>query len=149
MLPEAVARQIIDDHARRPRHVGELPGVVGISRDNPGCGDQLTVWADVQNGHIVQLTFSGRGCAISQAGASLMTVALSGKSLVEARELAALYRRMVMGEADPDPSLGDLQALAGVSKLYARRKCALLAWDALTGALAGASAQVGEGAAPS
>ncbi|CAM4350841.1 Fe-S cluster assembly sulfur transfer protein SufU [Deinococcus marmoris] len=146
MLPEAIARQVIDDHARRPRHVGELPGVVGVSRDNPGCGDQLTVWADVQDGQIARLSFSGRGCAISQSAASLMTVALTGKTLAEARELASAYRGMVMGEAKSGSSLGDLQALAGVSKLHARRKCALLAWDALAEALGGASAQAGAGA---
>ncbi|CAM3759590.1 Fe-S cluster assembly sulfur transfer protein SufU [Deinococcus frigens] len=145
MLPDSVARQIIDDHARRPRHTGELPGIVGVSRDNPGCGDQLTVWADVQAGQITRLSFGGRGCAISQSAASLMTVALSKKTLAEARELAAVYRGMVLGETGPDPRLGDLQALAGVSKLHARRRCALLAWDALGGALAGASAQAGEG----
>ncbi|MDV6375129.1 Fe-S cluster assembly sulfur transfer protein SufU [Deinococcus arenicola] len=135
MLPEAMARQIIDDHARRPRHVGELPGVVGVSRENLSCGDQLTVWTNIQDGQISSLSFRGRGCAISQAGASLMMVALTGKSLAEARELMDRYRRMVMGETDPDPALGDLQALAGVSKLHARRKCALLAWDALAEAL--------------
>ncbi|CAM3170623.1 SUF system NifU family Fe-S cluster assembly protein [Deinococcus saxicola] len=141
MLPEVLARQIIDDHARRPRHVGELPGVVGVSRDNPGCGDALTVWADVQGGQIAQLTFQGRGCAISQSAASLMTVTLTGKTLAEAQQVAAVYRSMVMGEAEPGASLGDLQALAGVSKLHARRKCALLAWDALAEALDGASTQ--------
>ncbi len=145
MLSESVARQIIDDHARRPRHVGELPGIAGVSRDNPGCGDQLTVWADVQDGQIAQLSFKGRGCAISQSAASLMTVALTGKPLAEAQEVAADYRSMVMGEAEPGSSLGDLQALAGVSKLHARRKCALLAWDALTEALDEASAQAGTG----
>ncbi|QFP76613.1 Fe-S cluster assembly sulfur transfer protein SufU [Deinococcus sp. AJ005] len=143
MLPDAISRQIIDDHARRPRHVGELPGIAGVSRDNPGCGDQLTVWADVQDGQISQLSFRGRGCAISQSAASLMTVALTGKTLAEARQVAAAYQAMVMGEAEPGASLGDLQALAGVSKLHARRKCALLAWDALAEALDGASAQVG------
>ncbi|OLV15880.1 Fe-S cluster assembly sulfur transfer protein SufU [Deinococcus marmoris] len=145
MLPDAISRQIIDDHARRPRHVGELPGIVGVSRDNPGCGDQLTVWADVQEGRIVQLTFQGRGCAISQSAASLMTVILTGKTLAEAQQVAAVYRSMVMGEAEPGASLGDLQALAGVSKLHARRKCALLAWDALAEALDGVSAQAGAG----
>ncbi|MFK7603082.1 Fe-S cluster assembly sulfur transfer protein SufU [Deinococcus sp. SM5_A1] len=145
MLLEAISRQIIDDHARRPRHVGELPGIVGVSRDNPGCGDQLTVWADVQEGRIARLTFQGRGCAISQSAASLMTVTLAGKTLAEAQQVAAVYRSMVMGEAEPGASLGDLQALAGVSKLHARRKCALLAWDALAEALDSASAQAGAG----
>ncbi len=135
MLPEALARQIIDDHARRPRHTGELPGVPGVSRENPGCGDRVTVWAAVQDGRLTAVHFSGRGCAISQAGASLMTVALNGQPLERAREVAAAYRRMILGEGEPDPALGDLLALAGVSRLHARRRCALLAWDALEDAL--------------
>ncbi|MXV20587.1 Fe-S cluster assembly sulfur transfer protein SufU [Deinococcus xianganensis] len=135
-LPEAVARQIIADHQRRPRHTGALDGVPGVTLDNPGCGDQVTVWADVQGGRIGQLTFSGRGCAISQSSASLMTVALTGKTLPEAQALAGQFRAMVMGDADGSPDLGDLLALAGVSRLHARRKCALLPWRALEQALA-------------
>jgi nitrogen fixation NifU-like protein len=135
MPPEAVARQIIDDHARRPRHTGELPGVLGVSRENPGCGDRVTVWAEVKEGRLSALRFSGRGCAVSQAGASLMTVALNGQPLERVSEVAAAYRRMVLGEGEPDPALGDLLALAGVSRLHARRRCALLAWDALQDAL--------------
>nr|WP_202409086.1 SUF system NifU family Fe-S cluster assembly protein [Deinococcus xianganensis] len=135
-MPEAVARQIIADHQRRPRHTGALDGVPGVTLDNPGCGDQVTVWADVQGGRIGQLTFSGRGCAISQSSASLMTVALTGKTLPEAQALAGQFRAMVMGDADGSPDLGDLLALAGVSRLHARRKCALLPWRALEQALA-------------
>ncbi|WP_291431819.1 Fe-S cluster assembly sulfur transfer protein SufU [Deinococcus sp.] len=150
MLPDAVAREIIADHQRRPRHTGPLDGVGGVTLDNPGCGDQVTVWADVRGGRIVALTFTGKGCAISQSSASLMTVALTGKTVKEARALAARYRAMIMGETpveeplgSPDldsphldsPALGDLLALSGVSRLHARRKCALLAWQALEQAL--------------
>ncbi|GGM03453.1 Fe-S cluster assembly sulfur transfer protein SufU [Deinococcus aerophilus] len=141
MLPEALARQIIEDHRRRPRHTGELPGVPGMSRENPGCGDTVTVWAEVRGGHLAALHFSGRGCAISQSAASLMTVALHGQPLERAREVAAAYRRTILGEAEPDPALGDLLALAGVSRLHARRRCALLAWDALEDALNQTSSQ--------
>ncbi|ALW89561.1 Fe-S cluster assembly sulfur transfer protein SufU [Deinococcus actinosclerus] len=135
-LPETVAKQIIADHQRRPRHTGPLDGVEGITLDNPGCGDQVTVWADLQGGRIAGLTFSGKGCAISQSSASLMTVTLTGKTLPEAQALAGQFRAMVMGEAEGTPGLGDLLALAGVSRLHARRKCALLAWRALEQALA-------------
>ncbi|GGR88548.1 Fe-S cluster assembly sulfur transfer protein SufU [Deinococcus sedimenti] len=136
-LPEAVARQIIADHQRRPRHTGPLNGVAGVTLDNPGCGDQVTVWADVQAGRVAQLNFSGKGCAISQSSASLMTVTLTGKTLEEAHALAGQFRAMVMGDADGTPELGDLLALAGVSRLHARRKCALLPWRALEQALGG------------
>ncbi|GBF06899.1 SUF system FeS assembly protein [Deinococcus aerius] len=138
MLPEALARQIITDHERHPRGKGEIEGAPHAALDNPGCGDQVTVWVRPLAGRVAEVRFTGRGCAISQASASLMTGALAGKSLDEARALAARYRAMVMGEAPPDPGLGDLVALAGVSRLHARRKCALLAWNALEAALAGA-----------
>lgn len=136
MLPDAIAKEIIADHQRRPRHTGPLDGIEGVTLDNPGCGDQVTVWADVQGGRIAALTFTGKGCAISQSSASLMTVALTGKTVEEARALTARYRAMVMGEEPGDPELGnlelgDLLALSGVSRLHARRKCALLAWRAL------------------
>jgi nitrogen fixation NifU-like protein len=131
VLPDALSRQIIADHQRRPRHTGALDGVAGVTLDNPGCGDQVTVWADVQDGRIGHLTFSGKGCAISQSSASLMTVALTGRTVPEARALAGQFRAMVMGEEPGDPQLGDLLALAGVSRLHARRRCALLAWRAL------------------
>lgn len=131
MLPETVARQIIADHHRRPRHTGPLDGVTGVTVDNPGCGDQVTVWADVQTGRVARVQFSGKGCAISQSSASLMTVALTGKTVEEARALAEQFQAMVMGETGPDPQLGELQALSGVSRLHARRKCALLPWRAL------------------
>ncbi|EYB66553.1 SUF system FeS assembly protein [Deinococcus phoenicis] len=135
MLPEALARQIISDHAGHPRGRGEIAGAPHAALDNPGCGDQVTVWARVEGGRLLDVRFTGRGCAISQASASLMTQALTGKPLEEARALAARYRAMVLGEAAPDPALGDLLALAGVSRLHARRRCALLAWRALEAAL--------------
>lgn len=131
MLPEAVAREIIASHQQRPRNRGELAGVPFITLENPGCGDRVTVWAQVDQGVISGLQFDGKGCAISQSSASLMTVALKGHTLDEARQLSASFQRMVMGEGAPAAELGDLQALSGVSRLHARRKCALLAWKAL------------------
>lgn len=136
MLPETLARQIITDHSQHPRGRGEIAGAPFAALDNPGCGDQVTVWARVEGERLAELRFTGRGCAISQASASLMTQVLSGRSLAEVRDLAARYRAMVMGEALPDPALGDLAALSGVSRLHARRRCALLAWNALEAALA-------------
>ena len=137
MLPEALARQILSDHERRPRGKGEIAGAPHAALDNPGCGDQVTVWVRVDAGRLAELRFTGRGCTISQASASLMTGALTGRTLEEARALAARYRAMVTGEGPADPALGDLMALAGVSRLHARRRCALLAWNALEAALVG------------
>ena len=138
-LDTATKKQIIAEHQRRPRHSGPLAGVEGVTLDNPGCGDQVTVWADVRQGRLAGVTFTGKGCAISQSSASLMTVALTGRSVQEARALAGEFQAMIMGEAEGPAELGDLLALAGVSRLHARRKCALLAWRALEQALAHAS----------
>jgi len=135
MLPETVAREIIASHQQRPRNRGELQGAPQVTLDNPGCGDRVTVWAHLQDGVITDLHFDGKGCAISQASASLMTVALKGRTLTEASAIHAHFRQMVMGETPPTPDLGDLMALSGVSRLHARRKCALLPWRALNAVL--------------
>ena len=138
MLPESVAREIIASHQQRPRNRGELVGAPFITLENPTCGDRVTVWVRLEGDTIADLHSDGKGCAISQSSASLMTVALKGRTRTEARALAATFREMVMGEAEPgraDPQLGDLMALSGVSRLHARRKCALLPWQALEGLL--------------
>ncbi len=149
-LPDHLARQILADHQARPRHRGELPGAPHAALDNPGCGDQVTVWAQVEGERLAALSFTGRGCAVSQASASLMTEALRGKTLAQARDLAAQYRARVLGgDEGGDPALGDLLALAGAGRLLRRRRCALLAWDALDAALArGAVAREGQQGAP-
>ena len=136
LLPDTLAREIITSHHKQPRHVGPQPGQPHAERVNVSCGDQVQVWAS-QPGGLLSVTFVGRGCAISQASASLMTGLLGGKTRAEAAALAAEFRSMVLGEAAPSAALGDLVALAGVSKLLARRKCALLAWDALEEVLGG------------
>ena len=144
MLPETLAREIIASHQQRPRNRGELPGAAWHALDNPGCGDTLTVWLRDGPGGL-ELRFSGQGCAISQASASLMTVALKGHTPQQARRLSERFRAMVMGGTPPQPDdpkpgdlqLGDLQALSGVSRLHARRRCALLAWRALEALLDG------------
>lgn len=134
MLPESLAREIITAHHKRPRHVGAQPNAPHAGRVNASCGDQVEVWAAQEDGRL-RLSFTGKGCAISQASASLMTGLLTGKTQAEAAALSAQFRAVVMGEAAPTAELGDLAALAGVSKLHARRKCALLAWEALEAAL--------------
>ena len=142
MLPESVAREIIASHQQRPRNRGELVGAPFITLENPTCGDRVTVWVRLEGNTIADLHSDGKGCAISQSSASLMTVALKGKALAEAQALAARFRRMVMGEAAPGDGLhlGDLTALSGVSRLHARRKCALLPWRALEGLLTASGA---------
>ena len=151
MLPETLARELIASHSKRPRHVGALANAPFRSLENPSCGDRVTVWIDLGGlnvgGEPLTLSFEGQGCAISQASASMMVQALNGKSRAEAAALSRSFRAMILGEVSPGEGppraeLGELQALSGVSRLHARRKCALLAWRALDALLEG---EVGSG----
>ena len=146
MLPSERAAQIgalyqemILDHYRRPRNKGEIPNAdASVLMKNPLCGDEIAVHVRYEGDEIAELGFSGRGCSISQASASMMTQLLKGKSIEDAEAIRARFREMVMGDktAAEDSSLGSLRALGGVARFPARVKCALLAWNALETALA-------------
>ena len=146
MLPSERAAQIgalyqemILDHYRRPRNKGEIPNAdASVLMKNPLCGDEIAVHVRYDGDQIADLAFSGRGCSISQASASMMTQLLKGKSVEEAEGIRARFRDMVMGdkEAGEDKTLGSLRSLGGVARFPARVKCALLAWNALDTALA-------------
>ena len=134
-------QQVILDHSRKPRNFGELPPpCVHAHGDNPACGDEVDVYARFDEDHrISEIKFSGQGCAISQASASMMTLKVKGKTPSEAAVLAEDFRRVVTGdgEATNSEALGELQLLEGVQKFPQRVKCAMLAWRALEQALAG------------
>jgi len=100
---------------------------------NPLCGDEVYLHLSLEGDRVNGISFTGRGCSISQAAASMITQAVKGKTSDEAEALGARYREMIMGDAGAaqDKSLGQLRALSGVSKFPARVKCALLAWNAL------------------
>jgi nitrogen fixation protein NifU and related proteins len=134
-LLEEMYRNIILEHYQRPRNrrVLERPSV-SLSASNPSCGDELELQLRVSGNVIEDVAFTGSGCAISTASASLMTQAIKGKTAAEALELAAKFHTMLRGEPLA-PELGDLLALSGVSKLHARIKCATLAWQTLEAAL--------------
>jgi nitrogen fixation protein NifU and related proteins len=128
---EDMYKAIILEHYKTPRNKGHLEHpTVTQSGHNPTCGDQLELELMVEDGLIKDVRFDGRGCAISQASASLMTQAIKGKPVTEALEIGSKFQAMIRGE-EPDASLGDLTALQGVSKLHARVKCATLAWQTL------------------
>jgi len=134
MKIEALYQELILQHYRHPRNRGELEGAdVEIRMRNPVCGDDITLQMRLRDGRVEAARFSGQGCSISQASASMMTQLLEGKSLDEADALAARFTEMMHGseEAARDRSLGDLRALSGVAKFPVRVKCALLAWNAL------------------
>lgn len=141
---EDLYREIILDHYRTPRNRGELetPPAHRAEGHNPLCGDEITVFALVENGILVDVKVSGQGCSISQSSASMMSQAIKGKSLDEIRALVHRFKVMMSIEEDADDSpasdvkLGDLEALQGVVKFPVRIKCATLAWNTLIDALA-------------
>src|SRR5499433_3547183 len=116
---EELYQEVILDHSRRPRNFGELrDAAVLVHGDNPACGDEihLAVKFDA-NGGLNDIKFSGRGCAISQASASLMTMKLKGKSRAEVMEMLSAFRDLVTGETNEAPkALGDLRVMSGVRK---------------------------------
>jgi len=131
-------QELILDHYKRPRNRGELEGANAEAHlNNPTCGDQIRLQLRVEAGRIEDVKFLGDGCSISQSSASMMTQILKGKTVEEAEALAARFSEMMHGDAEAarDKALGDLRALAGVSKFPVRVRCALLGWNALTEAL--------------
>lgn len=135
-------QQVIVDHGRRPRHFGCLDHANYCKEGfNPLCGDQLTVYLYVIDGVIHEAQFSGSGCAISVASASLMMEALSGKTLEQAKQMFEDFHELVLGSEGEgvslDHPLGKLVVLAGVKAFPSRVKCATLAWHTLRAAIRG------------
>jgi len=132
-------RDIILDHFKNPRNFGALAnGGARVRHENPSCGDELEVHVVVNDeARLADIKFYGRGCAISQSSASLMTVAVKGKSIVETRHLIHRFMQMFTVESSPPPEadLGDLKALEGVKEFPNRVPCATLAWQALEACL--------------
>lgn len=148
MALEDLYKEVILDHYKSPRNKRELPGAeLSCSRNNPLCGDDITIQAHVEGDTVAEVTFQGRGCSISQASASMLTEQVTGRSREAAAELATRFRSMMEGRSEPtEDELGDLVALKGVVKYPVRIKCAVLAWDVLQEALAGTGAATGEAA---
>ena len=130
----ALYQEMILDHYRRPRNKGTIENPdEKIVMKNPLCGDEIEVQIRYDGDQVADIGFTGRGCSISQASASMMTQIIKGKSADEIESIRSRFREMVMGDqsAQADPSMGSLRALSGVAKFPARVKCALLAWNAL------------------
>lgn len=136
---EELYQEVILDHSRRPRNFGTLPNAdVLVHGDNPSCGDEIHLGIHFDpDGKLAEIKFSGQGCAISQASASMMTLKIKGKSREEVGEMTRRFHDLVTGDASENSkSLGDLQLLQGVRKFPQRVKCAMLAWRAVEQALA-------------
>lgn len=130
---------IILDHYRSPRNTAtvEEPDI-DFEVNNPFCGDEFHIQLKVENDAVSQVGITGRGCAISQASASLLAELVKGKSASEVESAVGAVRRLLKGEEITDAEadiLGDIEALGGVRKFPVRIKCALLSWVGLGDAL--------------
>jgi nitrogen fixation NifU-like protein len=145
---EDLYREIILDHYRTPRNRGELPTPPAqvAQGHNPLCGDEITVYLQVEDDVVSDVKVGGQGCSISQSSASMMSQAIKGHTVDEVRALVKRFKGMMSiedadgngdGAAEPatDVPLGDLEALQGVVKFPVRIKCATLAWNTLLDAL--------------
>ena len=133
-------QQVILDHNRNPRNFKELPDATRrVEGFNPLCGDHYTVFLDLDGDVIREVTFTGSGCAISKASASVMSSTVKGKTTEEAQSLFDTFHHLVTGDTSTVDAaeLGRLAAFSGVSEFPARVKCATLAWHTLRTALEG------------
>lgn len=133
-------QQVILDHNRHPRNFREMtPCSCQAEGYNPLCGDHLNVYVRLSEAGIVEeVSFQGDGCAISKASASMMTAAMQGKTVEDARDLCAQFHRLITKELDPGKDvhhLGKLTVFSGIWKYPSRVKCAILPWHTLKGAL--------------
>ena len=162
-------KEIILDHYRNPRNQGELPPPATKTEGfNPLCGDEIELYVHIEDGKVVDLSIGGHGCSISQASASMMSVAVKGKTVDEALALTDKFKSMMSipdaggqandddiaeakasasaadlgavagGAEGPDREMGELSALQGVKKFPVRIKCATLSWNTLLEAIANA-----------
>lgn len=133
-------QQVILDHNKNPRNFHELPAATrAVDGYNPLCGDHYKIFVELDGDRIKDVGFTGTGCAISKASASVMSSSIKGKSRDEAHKLFDVFHRLVTG--DPGglsaAELGRLAAFSGVSEFPARVKCATLAWHTLKSAIDG------------
>jgi nitrogen fixation NifU-like protein len=134
-------QELIIDHSKRPRNFRVLEAANRKAEGyNPLCGDKVTVFLELENDRVKNISFQGSGCAISTASASVMTESLKGKTLPEAEALFEVFHNLVTGKppaGGKTPELGKLAVFSGVSEFPARVKCATLAWHTLQAALQG------------
>lgn len=126
-------QEVILDHSRHPRHYGPLDGASHKAEGyNPLCGDRVTVYLRLDaDGRVADIGFEGKGCAISQASASMMVEMLKGRTAADADRLMQGFLHLVKGEEAVELSEDDrerLEVMGGISEFPMRVKCATLAW---------------------
>jgi nitrogen fixation protein NifU and related proteins len=134
-------QEVILDHHKKPRNFHKIEHANRQADGlNPLCGDRLSVYIQIENGIVKDISFMGAGCAISTASASMMTESLKGRTEAEAKAIFECFQRMLTNHtnAQPDPvDLGKLSVFSGVREYPVRVKCATLAWHTLRAALEG------------
>jgi nitrogen fixation NifU-like protein len=132
-------QQVILDHNKSPRNFKVIENASHYSEGyNPLCGDRIDIYLDVENGIVKDISFQGKGCAISKASASLMSGMVKGKPVEEAERLFEKFHDLITGKLGDNPDteeLGKLAVFAGVRDFPARVKCASLAWHTMINAL--------------
>lgn len=138
---QALYQQMILDHNKNPRNFEQLPEATHSAEGhNPLCGDEVTIYMNIKDGVIVEISFQGSGCAISTSSASIMTTVLKGKTIQEAEEFFKRFHGIVTASMDEhidNEDLGKLAVFTGVREFPARVKCASLAWHTMNNALHG------------
>ena len=139
MALDDVYTEVLGEHSRNPDHKHHLScATCALKGHNPSCGDEITLELQVEGGMVKDASFTGVGCAISQASTDIMIELIRGKSIEEARDLARKFIAVGKGEIRDDEGLedrGEALALRNVSHMPARVKCAVLAWHTLDDAL--------------
>ena len=125
-------QEVILDHSKNPQNFGILNQYTCTAEgNNPMCGDSLTVYVNIENNIISDVSYRARGCAISVASASIMSKIIKGKTIEEVDILFDKFHRLCMGEDIDDDEMETLQVLSGVSKFPTRVKCATMSWHAI------------------
>ena len=125
-------QEVILDHSKNPQNFGTLDQYTCTAEgNNPLCGDSLTVYVNIENNVISDVSYRARGCAISVASASIMSKIIKGKTIEEVDILFDKFHRLCMGEDIEDDEIETLKVLSGVSKFPTRVKCATMSWHAI------------------
>ncbi|MGX2997926.1 Fe-S cluster assembly sulfur transfer protein SufU [Streptomyces sp. JNUCC 64] len=147
MKLDSMYQDVILDHYKHPHGRGLRDGDAEVHHVNPTCGDEITLRVKYDGQRVVDISYEGQGCSISQASASVLNDLLVGKELAEAQKIQGVFLELMQskGRVEPDDEMAELLedavAFAGVSKYPARVKCALLSWMAWKDATAQALAE--------
>ena len=130
-------QEVILDHSKNPHNFGVLEQFTCTAEgNNPMCGDQLTVYIDIKNDVVSDVSYRARGCAISIASASIMSSMIKGRTIEEVHLLFEKFHKLCTGqEVEEDDDTEKLQVLSGVSEFPTRVKCATMSWHAVDSAI--------------